>query len=119
MLRSSITCLLLSILALTVALAADFNGRWEGAPKLPNGDEIKLFFNFKVEGEKLTGTFETPNGDVPLTDCKVKDDQIWFTVTLGDTKITHEGKIAGENINMKSHGPWGDSEFVLKRSPKK
>jgi hypothetical protein len=99
--------------------AASIDGRWEGTVNTPNGD-LQLSFNLKAEGEKLTGTFEGPGGEVPIGEGKIKGEELSFQVALGDTVITHEGKLAGETISMKSHGPWGDSEFTLKRvAPKK
>jgi hypothetical protein len=117
--RQLIASVLFILLCVTFCFATDFNGRWEGTVKGQNGEDFPLVFNFKVEGEKLTGTIETPMGEQPIKDGKVKGEEIWFTVEFGDSKITHEGKMAGDAINVKSHGPWGDGEFTLKHPAKK
>lgn len=119
MMRKSIASVLFIFLTVTLCLGADFNGRWEGTVKGPNGEDIPLVFNFKAEGEKLTGTIETPMGEQQISEGKIKGEEIWFAVEFGDTKITHQGKMAGDVINVKSHGPWGDGEFTLKHPAKK
>lgn len=101
-----------------LCLAADPNGKWEGAINTPNG-EIKLVFTFKVDGDKLSGTVESPRGERPITDGKVAGDDLSFKVTAGDNVMTYQGKMAGNTINMKSQGPRGEREFVLKRADAK
>ena len=106
------------LLCAALCLAADLNGRWEGAINGPNG-EIKLVFTLKVEGDKLTGTVESPRGERPITDGKVKGDEFSFKVTAGDNVITYLGKVAGETLNVKVQGPWGEGEMTLKRAAAK
>lgn len=113
LLASALLCALAA-----VCLAASVDGRWEGKISGPNG-EFTLFFNFKADGEKLTGTVEGPGGSLQLNDGKIKGDDLTFSVRIGDAVITHEGKLDGETIKMKSHGPWGDAEFSLKRAAQK
>lgn len=118
MLRKTLTASALVCLLASVCLAAAVDGRWEGTVNGPNG-ELKLVFNFKADGEKLTGTVEGPAGELQISDGKIKGDDLSFKISFGDTVITHEGKLAGETISMKSHGPWGDAEFSLKRAEQK
>jgi hypothetical protein len=107
-------------LAMSAALcfAGDFNGRWEGSISTDNGD-MQIFFNFKVDGTKLTGTVETPNGDVPIEDGKVDGDKISFQTSFNDSKINHEGTLSGDTIDLKVEGPWGESQMTLKRAEAK
>jgi hypothetical protein len=109
----------LLVFATCLASAGDLNGRWEGKVKGPNGDDVQIAFTFKVDGEKLTGTVETPMGELPITDGKVKGDEISFKVDLGDNAITHQAKLSGKTLNMKAQAPWGDREFPLKRAAEK
>ncbi len=118
MIRHVMTAGILMLLSAAVCLAADINGRWEGSISGPNGD-FQLVFNFHVEGNKLTGTVETPNGDNPISDGKVNGDHLSFKTHFNDSDIDHEGTISGDTINLKVEGPWGDSEMKLKRAVEK
>ena len=115
MIRRAIVLGSFLLLAAAVAMAADFNGRWEGSMSTPNGD-VQIVFNFKVDGTKLTGTVESPNGDIPLEDGKVDGNKISFKTHFGDSEINHEGTLTGDTIDLKVQGPWGDSQMTLKRA---
>ncbi len=107
-------------IAMTAALcfAGDFNGRWETTISTPNGD-MQLTFNFKVDGTKLTGTVESPNGETPLEEGKVDGDKISFKTHFNDAEVNHEGTLSGDTIDLKVQGPWGESDMTLKRAAEK
>jgi hypothetical protein len=109
-------CLTGSVILLTAAmgLAADVDGRWEGTINGPDGD-FKIGFNFKADGAKLTGTVESPNGDIEISDGKVEGDQISFKTKFEDNDVTHHGTISGDTIQLKIEGPWGEMEMTLNR----
>ena len=92
--------------------------RWEGTVSGPNGD-FQLVFNFHVDGSKLTGTVETPNGENPISDGKVDGDHLSFKTPFNDNDINHEGTVSGDTIDLKVEGPWGESDVTLKRAAKK
>ena len=120
MIRKSVACFLCVFAFAVVAMAAaDFNGKWEGSVKGPNGEDFPLVYTFAADGEKLTGTVSSSMGEAPISEGKIKGDEITFTVEFGDSKILHEGKMAGDVITIKSHAPWGDAEYALKRQAKK
>ena len=111
----AVVCLVLGM----AARAADVAGTWEGTVHGPQGD-FSLVFHFTVDGETLGGTVDGPGGAMKITKGTIKGDDLAFNVALdANTTITHEGKVNGDSIAMKSHGPWGDSQFTLKRSEKK
>ena len=118
MIRHVLTAGILILLSAAVCLAADLNGRWEGTVSGPNGD-FHLVFNFHVEGNQLTGTVETPNGENPISDGKVNGDHLSFKTHFNDNDIDHEGTVSGDTIDLKVQGPWGDSEVTLKRAAEK
>ena len=118
MIRHVMTAGILILLSAAVCLAADINGRWEGTISGQNGD-FNLVFNFHVDGSKLTGTVETPNGENPITDGKVDGDHLSFKTHFNDNDIGHEGTISGDTIDLKVEGPWGQSEVTLKRAAEK
>ena len=118
MLRRALLPALLILLSAALAFAADLNGRWEGSMSTPNGD-FALTFNFKVDGATLTGTVETAEGKFDITDGKVDGDKFSFKTHAGDSDIDHEGTVSGDSIDLKVHGPWGDSAITLKRAAAK
>jgi hypothetical protein len=109
---------ILGVLFATVSYAADINGRWEGSVSGPNGD-FQIAFNFKVDGAKLTGTVEPPNGDIPIEDGKVEGDHISFKTHFDSSEVKPEGTVSGDTIQLKVEGPWGESEMTLKRAKEK
>jgi hypothetical protein len=119
MLRKMSAALSFILLASVLCFAEDLNGRWEGKVKGPDGDDMAIAFTFKIDGDKLTGTVESPMGELPITEGTVKGDEISFSVKLGDDTITHQGKLVGDTLTIKAHGPWGDMEFPLKRAAAK
>jgi len=89
---------------LTVAWAADINGKWKADYQSPDGQARTTTFTFKVEGEKLTGTAANPQGEVQLQDGKVSGDAISFFIVRNfggnDVKINYKGKAAGDEIKF-------------------
>lgn len=119
MLRNLGIALLLAFECSAVGITADVTGRWEGKVAGPQGD-FDLVFTFTVDGNKLGGTVEGPGGTLQITNGTIKDDAVAFEVKLetGDA-ITYQGTVKGDEMPLKVHGPWGDSDFTLKRAPKK
>src|SRR5690242_11668117 len=99
MIRRAVTAEILMVVGTAFALAADFNGRWDTTFNTPNGD-VQLVFNFKVDGAKLTGSVETPHGNVAIEEGKVDGENISFKTHAGDAEnaeINYTGKISGDN----------------------
>ncbi len=106
---------LLCVIFAGAALAVDISGNWAGT--LQMGDNpFPLTFAFKQDGEKLTGTVTTPQGDtLPLNDGKVVADKISFIVMAdaggNATKYISEGTIKGDEITLTTK-PEGGPEFA-------
>jgi hypothetical protein len=115
--RALVTGILVTSSA-ALCLAADLNGPWVGTMSTPNGD-MQITYNFKVDGNKLTGVVQFPNGDIPIEDGKVDGDKLSFKTHFDDSEVDHEGAVKGDTIDLKVHGPWGDSEITLKRGEEK
>lgn len=79
---------------------ADLNGKWAGVLKLPDGNEIQLTYNFKVDGDKLTGTAESPEGQVSVDDGKVNGDTFTFKVTVDGNEYPHSGKLYADSCGL-------------------
>lgn len=89
-------------------------GRWEGALMTANGS-VTVAYNFKVKGQVLTGTGETPAGSQPITEGKVKGNNIFFKTEINGHVIEHQGTISGDTIQLKNFGPVGEFDLKLKR----
>lgn len=64
------TAMLVGCFMVCMAAIADLNGKWAGKLVLGDGSEYPLLYNFKVDGDKLTGTALTPDGDVQIANGK-------------------------------------------------
>ncbi|WP_184541893.1 glycoside hydrolase [Mucilaginibacter sp. FT3.2] len=114
--RKLLTTLLLSCCFLACFAAfADFSGSWAGILTMENGDQYPLTYNFKIEGDKLTGTVNTPKGELPVDDGKINGDKFTFTVTLGDIEIPHSGKFYGDSIGVDIAANGAKVHTTLKR----
>ena len=112
------------VLAATlVAHAADITGKWTAQVPGRDGQTRETTFNFKVDGEKLTGTTTGMNGDVPITDGSIKGDAVAFNVVANfngtDVKIVYKGTVAGDEIKFTRQREGSErppAEFVAKRA---
>jgi hypothetical protein len=123
------TSFLFGLLAMT-ARAADITGKWTAQMPGPGGQTREQTFNFKVDGNTLTGTVSGRQGDVEISDGKIDGDQISFTQTMefnGNTmKILYKGTVSGDSIKFtrereggggQAQGrKGGPTEFTAKRA---
>jgi len=105
-----------------VVAAADVTGKWTAQVPGREGQTRQVNFNFKVDGDKLTGTMSGAQGqEIAISDGKVTGDSISFVVTMergGNTmKQNYTGKVSGNEIQMKRESSQGQArEFVAKRA---
>lgn len=113
-----------TLLCLVPALAADISGKWTTTIKTPIGD-MNYTFDFKVEGEKLTGKAVMSMGgessESVLSEGSVKGDEISFVETLKvqgqELRCEYKGKISGNEIRgSRTVGSYGTEEFVASRA---
>jgi hypothetical protein len=100
------------------ANAADLNGKWQGTMQAPDGQGLEINFNFKLDGEKLTGTAASSYGEEQITEGTVKGDAISFIILAGggQFKLTYKGKVVGEELKFTvTIGDMGDRELTVKR----
>lgn len=116
--------LFLAIGAATVfaqaAAPADATGTWTGDVQGPNGD-MTLTFHFKQDGDKLTGTVDSPMGGDPMeiSNGKVDGDKVEFDTTFNSATIHHEGTLSGDEMKLKakpSDDSFPEMELTLKRA---
>ena len=105
----------------TVGQAADVAGKWVAQVPGRGGETRETTFNLKVDGENLTGTMSGRQGDVALTDGKIKDDALSFNVAMSfqgnDVKFVYKGKVSGDEIQFtrQREGSERSQEFTAKR----
>ena len=71
MVRKIYVCMILTLSIASLCSAQDINGKWKGKMQGPNGD-MEMVFNFKVNADTLNGTAESPMGELPISNGKVK-----------------------------------------------
>ena len=103
---------------LTVAWAADINGKWKADYQSPDGQSRTTTFTFKVDGEKLTGTATSREGEtVQLQDGKLSGDAISFFIVRNfggnDVRINYKGKAAGDEIKFSVSIAEMDANFDI------
>jgi len=114
------------VMGLALALAAhaaDVSGKWKSEFESQIGAQ-KYTFEFKVEGQKLTGkaSFERAGqkGDVELKEGSVSGDEIFFVETANfqgnELRIEYKGKIAGDELTLtRKVGELASYQIVAKR----
>lgn len=122
---------LLAVIALPALAAAPApenpTGKWLATVDA-GGAPVELTFDLKTEGEKLTGTITVMGNPTPISDGKVKGEEVAFKLAFDmgqggpPLEISYVGKLKGDNLTMKSTFAMGDgappteTEFVAKRS---
>jgi hypothetical protein len=99
---------MLAVFALAcAALAADISGSWEFAVETSAGSGSPTF-EFKQDGEKLSGTYSGMFGTAPISGT-VKGDDVEFTFEASGVngKIRYKGKLEGA-ARIKGDVEFGD-----------
>jgi hypothetical protein len=115
--------IVLSMLLTSLAFAADVTGKWTASQPGRNGTR-EVTYNFKADGDKLTGTTTGFQGqELPITDGKVTGDTISFTTKVefnGNSFVmSYKGKISDDEIKFSVQREGGDQparEFTAKRA---
>ena len=118
--RLVVTLILLLCVSFGV-LAADVTGKWTAQVPSRQGQTREQSFNFKVDGDHLTGTVSGRQADIPIADGKVSGDTISFTVKMeyggNSVEQKYTGTVAGDEIKFKREGGQGPArEFTAKRA---
>jgi hypothetical protein len=111
---------LLLLIVAAVASASDITGNWKADLQTPQG-QVQVNYVFKQDGETLTGTWQAAQSPtVQISDGKVIGEKVSFVVKMdpaGRMTFAHEGKIAGDQIEltMKPSGEFPGSTVVAKK----
>jgi hypothetical protein len=98
---------------------AGTSGKWAAVITTPIG-EMSYIYEFKVEGEKLTGkavmSMGSESSESALTEGSVRGDEISF-IQGQELRCEYRGKISGDEIRgSRTVGSYGAEEFVLRRA---
>jgi hypothetical protein len=105
-------------------------GKWAAQMPGRGGQMQDVTFNFKVDGDQLTGTVAGPRGENPISEGKIEGDSISFAQVLNfngnEMKILYKGKVAGDEIKFTRQREGGQAgangggahaqEFTAKRA---
>jgi enterochelin esterase-like enzyme len=107
------------------ANAADLAGPWHAEFESPRGRQ-KIQFEFKTEGDKLTGKTLSKFGgrerEAEIQEGKVEGDTLSFVQVMNfqgnEMRISYTGKVEGEGIAFtRKVGDFGTSDFKAARGP--
>jgi hypothetical protein len=119
MVRKIYICMILTLSIASLCSAQDISGKWKGKMQGPDGD-MEMMFNFKVNADTLNGTAESPMGELPISNGKVKGQEFAFDISFNEMTIHHDCKLMADSIVMKVPGMGGEAmEIILKRSADK
>ncbi|HVW98302.1 MAG TPA: hypothetical protein VHA56_20215 [Mucilaginibacter sp.] len=110
------TVALLCCFMVCFAMITDITGKWSGTIVTPDGQEFPVTYNFKADGDKLTGTADSPQGTVTVDDGKIMGDSLSFKVTVSGNDYPHSGKIYPDSIAMDLDFGGQKVHFIVKKS---
>src|ERR1700748_1750510 len=94
----SIAALLVFSAFVCFAFVADLNGKWAGKVTAPDGTQFDLTYLFKVDGDKLSGSVSTAQGELPITEGKISGADFSFKLDFNGTSIDNVGKYYGDSV---------------------
>ncbi len=110
---------LIAFALFVMAVAADLTGKWKGVIKTPDGNELQVVYTFKVDGDKLTGTAESPAGLVSIDNGKITGDTFSFKVTVDGTDYPHKGKFYTDSAGLDIDFGGQSTHLTIKRDTSK
>ena len=102
-----------------MAVAADLTGKWKGVIRTPDGQELPVTYNFKVDGDKLSGTAESPAGAVSIDNGKITGDTFSFKVTVDGNDYPHKGKMYTDSAVLDIDFGGQSTHLTIKRDTSK
>ena len=121
MYRNKFAVVVLFVLAAVcaAAYAGSVAGKWTAAIDTQIGEQ-NYTYDFKVDGEKLTGIAKSQFSESPIAEGSVKGDEISFVENLKfegqEVRVVYKGKIAGDEIKFNRQvGEFASEDFVAKR----
>ena len=97
-----ITTALLCCCVAAFAYFAGITGHWTGSLTAPDGNQYPLDYTLTSDNSTLTGKGKSMEGDVDITEGKVKGDSLSFAIDVGGVKVINTGKYfaTGDSISL-------------------
>jgi hypothetical protein len=116
-----ITTALVCTFAAAFAYFADISGKWSGMLNAPDGNQYPLNYTLKADGDKLTGTGDSPQGSINLTQGMIKGDSLSFHIDVNGVDVINSGKYytAGDSIGLTVDYQGMKMHATLKRAADK
>jgi hypothetical protein len=112
MLRKILICSILILGTVGIASSANLVGKWKTTMAGQQGNmEMKIVVK-SVAADTLSGAFQTPQGEIPMINSKIKGDAFSFDLAFGERKMHYECTFTDEKITMKAPGRNGGEERV-------
>ena len=110
-------CLLVVAIAMMAvpALSGDFDGKWVGTVDGQDGKPVELTYNFKSDGDTLTGTLKSRFAEREILEGKIKGDTISFTIQTEQFAIFNTGTLSGDEIKLAEKIGQDTLNVILKR----
>jgi hypothetical protein len=106
---------LMVLTVIGICFAAEISGHWTGKVN----DQFDVAYDFKADGNKLTGTTKGPDGAViEIKDGVIKGDSISFSISIMDNNVPIKGLVTGDVMNLSMSFNGNPMAFTLKRDGK-
>jgi hypothetical protein len=107
----------IAILASTLALAADWGGKWKAQMQNRGGGTREVTFTFKIGGDRVAITMADDRSSETIEDGKLTGNTLTFSNDSGRGIRTYTGVLSGDEIKFRREGGGqGPQEFVARRS---
>jgi hypothetical protein len=118
--RHKALLLIAMMLVAGAAWAADISGKWTASIETQIGTQ-NYTYDFKVDGDKLTGTAKSQFGEIKIENGSVKGDAVTFVENVNyegtALKISYTGTISGDEIKFSRNvAELANEQFVAKRA---
>lgn len=109
--------LLLTALSSVLCFAASVAGKWDITATSENGQQIKANLVLTTEGNQITGTIGTEEGDVPVTEVHFTDPDLSFKIDTEQTSYTVKATVNGDLMKGKytASSPGASGTFTAVR----
>jgi hypothetical protein len=97
--------------------SVSFDGRWTGSTEIEGFGTIPLGYDFKSDGNKLTGTTDGQLGPIPIANGIIDGNRIRFEVTINfggqDIVVDYIGVLIGDKLKLNWPGQGGRMEEAI------
>lgn len=107
------SCSNIGLFSKKASLADNVNGKWKCVLEEMGG--MELIYDFKIDGDTLTGSVASEMGDMVISNGEVTEDSFSFNVDANGQMIVHSCKYSDGVILMEV--PMMDGTLTLTRVP--